>query len=388
MLARPTISTLATENEESILITPSSDIRKIVWQGALQVWQHYPWFGTGPETFAYSYYWHRPRAHNDTSEWDLLYNKAHNEYLNYLANTGILGLGSYLAIIVAFVYWNIKKLKIKNAHFTEIPQSGQCKTEIQNSKFLICNFNLEFVILNLALLSGYAGILVSQFFGFSVVITNLFFFLFPAMSFVLYSPHEKEKRSLNFVKLGSRQYGAIIIILLFTFYFLLFTLRYWYADFLFSKGKKHLTKEQPLAAMEFFEKAVRLNPGEPLFRNELSVASSQMASINPELVGFAISQSDQALQISPYHLNYWKSRVKMFYCLAHIDERYYQNALETLLATRTIAPTDAKITYNLAVLYYYLGEKEKAIQTMEETLELKPNYDLARQRLEAWQKED
>ena len=87
--------------EDSTLnITPSEDIRKIVWQGAFSLWRQYPLIGTGPETFAYTYYWVRPAAHNLTSEWNFLYNKAHNEYLNYLATTGTFGFVSYIIVIL------------------------------------------------------------------------------------------------------------------------------------------------------------------------------------------------------------------------------------------------------------------------------------------------
>ncbi|MDO8734650.1 MAG: O-antigen ligase family protein, partial [Elusimicrobiota bacterium] len=36
--------------------TESGQIRLIVWKGALEVFKHYPIFGSGVETFAYSYY--------------------------------------------------------------------------------------------------------------------------------------------------------------------------------------------------------------------------------------------------------------------------------------------------------------------------------------------
>ncbi|MBP9817589.1 O-antigen ligase family protein, partial [Candidatus Shapirobacteria bacterium] len=92
-------------NDKSVLITPSEDIRKIVWQGAVDLWKRYPVFGTGPETFAFSYYWTRPATHNLTSEWQFLYNKAHNEYLNYLATSGLIGLITYLLLIISFSYY-------------------------------------------------------------------------------------------------------------------------------------------------------------------------------------------------------------------------------------------------------------------------------------------
>jgi len=84
--------------------TESGTIRKIVWTGALRIWQANPknfLIGTGPETFAQAYYQYRPLEHNQTSEWELLYNKAHNEFLNYLVTTGILGLGSYIVLLIS-----------------------------------------------------------------------------------------------------------------------------------------------------------------------------------------------------------------------------------------------------------------------------------------------
>ena len=89
--------------------TESGTIRKIVWKGAVQVWLHYPVFGTGVETFAYSYYLYRPAEHNMTSEWNFIYNKAHNEYLNFAANSGTVGLLSYLVLIGFTIYFFIKR---------------------------------------------------------------------------------------------------------------------------------------------------------------------------------------------------------------------------------------------------------------------------------------
>ena len=149
--------TLAPDKTEVPNITDSADIRQIVWRGAIDAWHEYPILGSGVETFAFAYYKHKPLAHNATSEWDYLYNKAHNEYLNYLTTTGIVGLGSYLLFIVLFVIHFIKTI---------------------NSK-------LEIRILSIGLFTGWLSILITNFFGFSVVIINLFFFLIPAFIFIL-----------------------------------------------------------------------------------------------------------------------------------------------------------------------------------------------------------
>ena len=128
--------------------TESGQIRTIVWRGAIDIWKAYPVFGSGLETFAYIYPTYRPIEHNLVSEWDFVYNKAHNEYLNILATAGSVGFISYLILIV-FSLLQIYKSK---------------------------RFDL---------LAGYIGLIVTNFFGFSVVPTQLFLFLFPAIALKL-----------------------------------------------------------------------------------------------------------------------------------------------------------------------------------------------------------
>ncbi len=109
------------------------------------------------ETFAYSYYQDRPVEHNMLSEWDFLYNKAHNEFLNILATTGTVGFLSYLGIIGFFAVHVLKGLTLQR----------QGETLVN------------------ALFAAYVSILVTNFFGFSVVIIGLYFFLIPAFYEIL-----------------------------------------------------------------------------------------------------------------------------------------------------------------------------------------------------------
>ena len=117
----------------------------------LKVWQRYPIFGSGVETFAYSYYRDRPVEHNLLSEWDFLYNKAHNELLNFLATTGVVGLATYLALFVALLIYLIKLWRTQ---------------QLSSQK----------IALSVALLAMF----ISNFFGFSTVTTNLLFSIFAA----------------------------------------------------------------------------------------------------------------------------------------------------------------------------------------------------------------
>ncbi len=132
------------ETGEVLNITPSGDIRNIVWKGALDIVRAHPLLGTGPETFAQSYYLVRPRIHNDTSEWNFLYNKAHNEYLNIAANTGLIGFLAYLVFIVSSLTIFLHKKSI-------------------------------------LILASFASILVTNYFGFSISLISLYFFFLPLL---------------------------------------------------------------------------------------------------------------------------------------------------------------------------------------------------------------
>ena len=346
--------------------TESQTIRNIVWKGAIEIWKHYPLFGSGVETFAYSYYNYRPVEHNLVSEWDFLYNKAHNEYLNIAATTGTFGLLATLGLIGSFIFWSLKKII-----------RGQ--KEERGSRQL-----------QIAFLAGYLSIPITNFFGFSVVPVALQFFLYPAFAVVLtrteQTTQDKQHREKT-SELEWWQYGSIILFVLCSLFFVLRLAQFWYADVLYARGEKSLKSGYQQQAFQELQRAAGFNPNEPVIRSELGYSASLLAQIahqqkeepiRDQLINTAISQSSQALSVSPRNLNFWKNRVKSFYSLAEIDSKFLQPALESLLEAIKLAPTDAKLWYNLGILYTKLEQPEEAIETLEKTVEMKENYQSAR----------
>ena len=360
-------------------ITESGVIRNIVWKGAIDIAKNYPLFGTGVETFAFAYYKFRPVEHNMTSEWDFLYNKAHNEYLNYAATTGFVGLGSYLLLIFVFVLWNINNLKT---------QISKLKTTTQNSKpnrFKILDVDLTFDILHLSFFTAWLSILVTNFFGFSVVVIQLFFYLIPAISFTLARPplanvviKPKTQSTLN-------NYQLIIsaLFLFFIFYLLYLISRLWYADLYFAAGHNASQSQEYTSAYQNFRQAIILNDNEPFYYNEFSLPSAQIAAalfdekegtISAQLTREAIMASDTAVTSSPNNVNFWKTRTRVYYSLSQIDEKYLTESLSALENARILSPTDPKIVYNLAVIYDKVGKREEAMKLLSETTKLKADY--------------
>ncbi|MBT6401121.1 O-antigen ligase family protein [candidate division WWE3 bacterium] len=87
---------------DSHSISDPGFIRQYLWRGTLNLIFSSPKntiLGTGPETYPYEFQRFRPEELNDSSEWNFVFNKPHNYYLELWANLGILGLVSYLLLI-------------------------------------------------------------------------------------------------------------------------------------------------------------------------------------------------------------------------------------------------------------------------------------------------
>lgn len=125
----------------------TTGIRIHLWKGTFNLIKSSPknfWVGTGPETFPYSFINFRPLELNYSSEWNFVFNKPHNYYLELWANLGLIGLVVYLALY---------RTVLKNA-----VSAGY-----------------------VGIFSGLVAYFVSNFFGWPTVSTNLIFFLFVAV---------------------------------------------------------------------------------------------------------------------------------------------------------------------------------------------------------------
>lgn len=357
-------------------ITESGNIRKIVWKGAIDIWRNHPLFGTGVETFAFAYYRYRPPEHNLTSEWDYLYNKAHNEYLNYLATTGAFGLGTYLLMIGWFLVIVGKAIA---SYLLRV--KDQMSHVLDNTPYL----------LSLALLAGYLSILVSNFFGFSVVIINLYLFLIPAFIFILLGflkpksiTHAHNAQQKSVPSLTSHFQWLILIVIFFSALFMLYSLfMFWQADKEYALGYNYDRVGQYQIAHESLLNAVTKREGEPVFKDELSINNAALASAflqqNEATTGAFLAQnaiklSDEITTKHPNNLLFWKGRVRIFYTLGQIDSRYLSQALIAVKKAHALGPTDAKISYNLGLMYGQTNDFGNAIATLQKTIELKPDY--------------
>jgi putative inorganic carbon (HCO3(-)) transporter len=352
--------------------TDSTKIRLIVWEGALGIWKSSPIFGSGVETFAYAYYNHRPAAHNLTSEWNFLYNKAHNEFLNYLATTGLFGLGSYLFFIVALFVLYCKAIRKLHKNNSE-------------QKFLA-----------MALIASFIAILITNFFGFSVVITNVYLFLIPGLVFVILGLINEQKAFVlpknkaadtSVLKITTAQYVSLAVFVIAGVYLLVILFVFWNADRDYAFGMNLNRAKQYQQARPYLVKAIEQRPGEPTFKDEYTVNtailatlfasqkdSTQSAEIAQKLAQEAGIISENLTASYPKNVVYWKTKTRIYYSLSQIDPRYLDLALEEIKTAANLAPTDANIIYNYAVITGQAGDVNKAVELLQKTIKLKPDY--------------
>lgn len=321
-------------------VTESFDIRKIVWKGAWELGMQYPLFGTGVETFGYAYYSVRPPSHNLTSEWDYLYNKAHNEYLNLLATTGWFGLGSYLVLLGWMLIFLIKKI-IDN------------RADTNTIAFYVSLFGIA------------SSIVITNFFGFSITVINMYWYLLIAWLAIFDEPSavkmQKATQPVGLSKIG--------IVLLLVLWLLNSLYGYWLADYKYAQSDIALKSNNSGAAVTLLQEALALRE-EHLYQDKLSYALAQYAFVTSyqkekdkaqQMIEVAESLNLKSIRSSSQNVLYWKTRVKnqfIFYQMS-LDKKYLFTGLSALEEATKLAPTDPKIPYFSATYYSLLYDDEK-----------------------------
>jgi tetratricopeptide (TPR) repeat protein len=364
-----------------INITDSSSIRRIVWQGAYSLGMENPLFGTGVETFAYAYNFVRPVEHNTTSEWDYVYNKAHNEVFNYFATTGFFGLLTYLAVFGVVI------LHLRKAF------DGTLKKEDE--------------LLVVILIAAYVSIFITNFFGFSTSTVNVFYYLIPAwIAVIVY--RKSLKQFPDEMKIaeedGLKLVIPVCIVVVSTWY----VAQYFRADKAYAYGDGLFSAQQFPEALPYLYDAFNIRR-EPVYADKISQIHAQQAYTralsgeeNPQCLESDGSMKDcirlaeaynaYSIQKSSKNTAFYRTQARNNFIFFQIglDEKYYQKAIKSIDLARTLSPTDPRLPYLRGLFALGLFETKKSpskrdrdllamtgLGSVEFALELKEDYTSA-----------
>ena len=101
IVSKYTVVRAQTEDQANFVSDPGY-IRSGLWKGTVDMIVSEPkvfLFGSGPETFPYYFQKFRPASLNYSSEWNYVFNKPHNYYLEMWAEQGLAGVFSYTFLL-------------------------------------------------------------------------------------------------------------------------------------------------------------------------------------------------------------------------------------------------------------------------------------------------
>lgn len=340
----PQGSDLPPASSENFTPTDSGKIRLIVWLGAIDVFKKWPVLGSGPETFVSTYYLTRPNSHNETSEWEFFYNKAHNEFLNYLANTGILGFVSFCT----FILFSLLQV-------------------LRGSKPL-----------EKALFAGITAYLITIFFGFSTVTSQTIMFAMLAYLLILTGQQNLKTIKLDFShKPIIKTISLAVILVLFGFVSAQFTKLY-FSDVLEKRAEKlGGSSERQIVA---YSNALNISPVKNpyLISNFAYKMAAQIGSDKQsdasELATRANFMAQLAYQTSPNNYLVNQKVAKTYLLLATTFEDF-ENQAETFGQNLIVlAPNYPPAYLTYAKILTVNNKNEQSLKMLEKTLHLKPDY--------------
>ncbi len=356
----------------------TAQIRQVVWRGAIDVWKRYPILGSGVETFGYSYYKDRPMEHNSIVEWDFLYSKAHNELLNYLSTTGIVGLTAYLSLIGGFMLLCMRQLRLL---LNEKKKNKQLTYKDETRKLLI-----------LAILSGSIALLISNTLGFSTIMVTILQYTFFAIYVLLNSEKDNKVNDPVYNRFNFKHYAIITTLCLLIGFIQIKIFQVYQADKLAAAAqKKSKGKHFNPQSIELMKQAINLNPRQALFYDKLGTIYTRQAVAlmnQPDMKQQAIEAAKQAiihhemaLKLNSVQLNFYKSLANDLIVLSKYNPELLFQAQKALDEASNRAPTDSKVVFYQALVNYTIyrvNEKDfyldKAIEKFQKALTMKPDY--------------
>jgi len=244
-----------------------------------------------------------------------------------------------------------------------------------------------------AFLASIASIVITNFYGFSVVTVGLFFFFLPVCLTI--SQNQFELKQLQFASPNtSNNNGAIAWIgvgggLFLTIFILIFTLNYYQADLAYNFSENYLKQSEVLQADKEITTALQLHPGNANYWLHKGLVSAQTAflvdykdaSDSSGLVKHftkqAVEYTQTALLKNQVHINLYKSAARVYITLGLIDPQYTQFAIQTLKIAAQLSPADPQIPTNIALLYQQNQNYAEAESLFKQAIALKSDYALA-----------
>ncbi|MFN3453733.1 MAG: O-antigen ligase family protein [Pseudobdellovibrio sp.] len=326
--------------------------RFITWGTAFEMWKQHPLLGVGPENFGEQFNRIQTVEQNYGESWNLIWHKAHNEFIHYLATTGAVGFAAYLMLIVLMFVPVFKILRDKDWTFD--------------------------YLYSIALLGGFGFLLLTHMTAFSFIPTLMFFYLFPAMNFN-FSGLGKTVTLTNKLtkKMRLALSGIVICVLTFVMYIVS---NVWFADMNYNDARRQLIGAGNFdAANVYLEKAIEQNPWNAeywCFRSDVYYNFLARSLRDPktldykkqELFNEIVKSSDRCVEMDSGKSDLWRARGTLFLSLAQMAPPAIDKSIEAFQKAIEVFPNSPYNHLSLANVYRKKGRNDLAVASLKMAL--------------------
>ena len=342
-----------------VLDIGSNKNRLITYQNAINAIKQKPLIGWGPETMWQWYY----QFYNKDILYTEIYNKnfdrTHNEILDILVFSGLIGLICYLTLVVYIGRVGIKNIK-----------------NLLNQK------NKDY--LSLFLLLGIFAYFIGLQFSFSITATNIFFWFYVALIFIIANRDNVFKPRIFAIKIKNplRILTFLTFLTFITFSIWQFNINKIIADYYFYKAQTGLYRGQNIfAASDNYLKSMEYDPQEDYYRIEYADKVSNifnrtiacdkkinvLKSVNEMISSLPDNRRDFSAEISLL-----KSRAYLEKCENRLDLIKLDADIKKFKST---SPDFIQIIAGMGDLYYNIDEYGRATQEYKKAIGLFPDLD-------------
>lgn len=302
--------------------------------------------GVGPESFLSAFTQYKPAAFNTGDLWTLRFTSSSNEVLHILTTLGVIGLATFIYLIVRTGKILLKNVKKDDFNFA-----------LKLSLFVCV---LSFILIPANFLS-------------------LFLFYILIILIARQISSQKEIESGNIVKIFS---GLVIILMLVVLYF---AVRVYRGEVAFAQALLFANQNKGLETYNKETDAIRLNPFQEKYRTSfsqvnLALANSLAGKENlsdqdrqniTQLISQSIDEAKAAAAMDPTNVTYWENLASIYRTLINFANGSDQWAIASYAQAINLDPANPSLRVDLGGLFYGLGDYDSAIDQFRRAIDLK-----------------
>lgn len=324
--------------------------RFIVWGTAFEMWKKHPILGVGPENFGEEFNHMQTIEQNYGESWNLIWHKAHNEFIHYLATTGVVGFAAYLLLII-LMFVPVAKIILRKEWEPDY-------------------------IFAVALLGGFGFLLVTHITAFSFIPTLMFFYLFPAMNFS-FANIEKTVTLENKLSQMQRWFAVGLVTVLSTF-IIFKVVSVWCADMNYNDSRRQLVNYGNFdKASDLLETAIKQNPGNAEYwcfradiyynflvrsvREQGPAAEAKKRTLFDEVV----KSSDTCVKMDERKSDLWRARGTLFMSLSQMVPQMLEGSLQAFKKAVEVYPNNPYNYISVAGVYRRKGRNDLAVENLK-----------------------